>query len=121
MDEKLEKYLIQHKIRNREKHFVANFTGSIPPAQFLDDLALNLNNGADLIIYKTSAPSGMSLEVAQKCKLLAGEFGATFLVYDRTDIAFLTDADGVILDKNGITRTQAEKILGNEILIIEDY
>ena len=106
MDEKLQKHLINYKIRNRVKRFVANFTDKTDTAAFLDNLANELNNGADLIIFKTSAPSGISLEVARKAKLLAGEFDATFLVYDRADIAFLTEADGIILDENSITEAK---------------
>lgn len=118
MDEKLQKHLINYKIRNRVKRFVANFTDKTDTAAFLDNLANELNNGADLIIFKTSAPSGISLEVARKAKLLAGEFEATFLVYDRADIAFLTEADGIILDESGISETEARKILGENAIII---
>ena len=118
MDEKLQKHLINYKIRNRVKRFVANFTDKTDAAAFLDDLANELNNGADLIVFKTSAPSGISLEIARKAKLLAGEFDATFLVYDRTDIAFLTEADGIILDKNSIPEADTQKILGDSAIII---
>lgn len=117
MDEKLQKHLINYKIRNRVKRFVANFTDKTDTAAFLDNLANELNNGADLIIFKTSAPSGISLEAAKKAKLLAGEFEATFLVYDRADIAFLTEADGIILDESGISETEARKILGENAII----
>lgn len=118
MDEKLQKHLINYKIRNRVKRFVANFTDKTDTAAFLDNLANELNNGADLIIFKTSAPSGISLEAAKKAKFLAGEFEATFLVYDRADIAFLTEADGIILDESGISETEARKILGENAIII---
>ena len=118
MDEKLQKHLINYKIRNRVKRFVANFTDKTDTAAFLDELANELSNGADLIVFKTSAPSGISLEAARKAKLLAGEFDATFLVYDRADIAFLTEADGIILDESGISETEARKILGENAIII---
>lgn len=120
MDEKLQKHLINYKIRNRVKRFVANFTDKTDTAAFLDNLANELNNGADLIIFKTSAPSGISLEAAKKAKLLAGEFEATFLVYDRADIAFLTEADGIILDESGITEADTQKILGTDAIIIKN-
>lgn len=118
MDEKLQKHLINYKIRNRVKRFVANFTEETNLNKFLDNLARELNNGADLIVFKTNAPSGISLEAARKAKLLAGEFEATFLVYDRADIAFLTEADGIILDESGISETEARKILGENAIII---
>lgn len=118
MDEKLKKHLINYKIRNRVKRFVANFTDKTDTAAFLDELANELNNGADLIVFKTSASSGISLEAAKKAKLLADEFDATFLVYDRADIAFLTGADGIILDETGISETDARKIIGENAIII---
>lgn len=118
MDEKLRQHLIDYKIRNRQKRFVANFTDTTNIDEFLDYLAKELNDGADLIIFKTSAPTGISLNAAKKAKLLAGEFDATFLIYDRADIAFLTDADGVILDKNSISPSEAGKILGHDVIIL---
>ncbi len=119
MDEKLKQHLIDYKIRNRANRFVANFS-DVNEEEFLDNLAKELNNGADLIIFKTSAPTGISLNIAKKSKLLASEFDATFLVYDRTDIAFLTDADGILLDENSITESDATKILGESIIIIKE-
>lgn len=120
MDEKLRKHLIDYKIRNREKRFVANFTDDTSVDKFLDNLAGELSSGADLIIFKTSALSGISLEVAKKAKLLAGEFDATFLIYDRADLAFLTEADGILLDESSISETNARKILGDEAIIVTD-
>ncbi len=120
MDEKLRKHLINYKIRNRAKRFVANFSGE-NEQEFLDNLAKELKEGADLIIFKTIAPSGISLEAAKKAKLLAGEFDATFLIHDRADIAFLTEADGIILSKESISEADAAKILGNEAIIVKDY
>ena len=119
MDEKLRQHLIDYKIRNRQKRFVANFADTTNIDEFLDYLAKELNDGADLIIFKTSAPTGISLNAAKKAKLLAGEFDATFLIYDRADIAFLTDADGLALDETSISETEARKILGKDVLYIK--
>ncbi len=120
MDEKLRQYIIDYKIRNRAKRFVANFTDETNSGEFLDKLAQELNNGADLIIFKTVAPSGISVNTAKKAKLLAGEFDATFLIHDRADIAFLTEADGLFLDENSITEADAQKILGQDALFIKN-
>lgn len=119
MDEKLKKHLIDYKIRNRQKRFVANFTDTTNIDEFLDNLAKELNSGADLIIFKTSAPSGVSVEVAKKAQILAGEFDATFLVYDRADIAFLIEADGLALDETSISEFDVKKILGEDALFIK--
>ncbi|MCM1009259.1 MAG: thiamine phosphate synthase [Fusobacterium sp.] len=120
MDEKLKQHIIDYKIRNRQHRFVANFNLSTSPDEFLDSLAKELANGADLIIFKTTASTGISLEIAKKAKLLAGEFDATFLIYDRADIAFLIEPDGILLDENSISEIDAKKILGHEILIIKN-
>lgn len=118
MDEKLREHLIDYKIRNRRKRFVANFSDATNLDEFLDGLAKELSDGADLIIIKTTAATGISLNAAKKAKLLAGEFDATFLIYDRADLAFLTEADGLALDKNSITQAEAVKILGEDTLFI---
>lgn len=118
MDEKLRQHLIDYKIRNRQKRFVANFTDETNIDDFLDELARELNEGADLIIFKTTAQTGISLNAAKKAKLLAVEFDATFLIYDRADIAFLTESDGLAIDKNSISETEARKILGENSLFI---
>lgn len=120
MDEKLRKHLIDYKIRNRENRFVANFTENTNIENFLDEIAAQLNKGANLIIFKTTASSGISLDVAKKIQILASEFEATFLIYDRADIAFFTEADGIILDKNSISETNIKKLLGENTLIIRE-
>lgn len=120
MDEKLKQHIIDYKIRNRAKRFVAIFTDETNPGEFLDNLAQELSNGADLIIFKTIAATGISIKTAQKAKLLAGEFDATFFIYDRADIAFLTEADGLLLDENSITEDDAQKILGRDALFIKN-
>jgi len=120
MDEKLKQHIIDYKIRKKGKRFVANFTDETNPGEFLDNLAQELSNGADLIIFKTIAPTGISVKTAKKAKLLAGEFDATFLIYDRADIAFLTEADGLLLDENSISEADAQKILGQDALFIKN-
>ncbi len=120
MDEKLKQHIINYKIRNRQHRFVANFTDKTNIDEYLDDLAKELNNGADLIIFKTFAATGISLEAAKKAKLLCGEFDATFLINDRADIAFLTEADGLLLDENSISEKEARKILGQDAIIINN-
>lgn len=120
MDEKLKQHIIDYKIRNRQHRFVANFYDTIAPDEFLDNLAKELSNGTDLIIFKTSAATGISLDVARKAKLLAGEFDATFLIYDRADIAFLTEPDGILLDEKSISEHDARKILGDDAIFIKN-
>lgn len=119
MDEKLRKHLTDYKIRNRQKRFVANFTDETNADKFLDELAKELNSGADLIIFKTNANTGISIEIAQKAKLLCAEFDATFLIYDRADIAYLIEADGMALDPKSISESNAKKILGDNVLYIK--
>ncbi len=119
MDEKLRQHIIDYKIRNRQKRFVANFSDETPVDEFLDQIAKELSDGTDLIIFKTTACTGISLNAAKKIKLLAGEFDATFLIYDRADIAFLTEADGLALDENSICEADAGKILGEDSLFIK--
>lgn len=64
-----------------------------------------------------SLPSGEFLELASEMARLAGKADVNFIVNDRTDIAFLAQADGVHLGRDDLPLAAARKILGREKII----
>ncbi len=104
------------KLNNKDNYLtLSNFTDE---DAFLDGLASSLSNGADFIEFvPTSLPTQTTIETAKKIKLLCEEFNATFVIRERLDIAYLSEADGVTLTLNSFTPKQAKQILGENALI----
>ena len=48
---------------------------------------------------------------------LTAVFGALFIISDRIDIAKILDADGVILDKTGMSIADAQKLIEGGMLL----
>ena len=85
---------------------------------FLDKLAEILAAGAEVIqIEKNNLSDKDFLSLANKTKQLCAEFGATFIVKSRVDIAYLSEADGVNLEQEDIDIRLAREILGENSII----
>jgi len=87
----------------------------------LDRIANVISNSASiLILCNESLSDSTYLKLIKKIKLLCAEFCASILIYSRSDIAFLSEADGIYLDKNSISSHLAEHIIGPEKLICSE-
>lgn len=85
---------------------------------FLDKLAEILAAGAEVVqIEKNNLSDKDFLSLANKTKQLCAEFGATFIVKSRVDIAYLSEADGVNLEQEDIDIRLAREILGENSII----
>ena len=59
----------------------------------------------------------MVVEIASKLRILCDEYGATFIVNNRSDIAMIVEADGVHLGQNDISPQDARTVLGENAII----
>lgn len=85
---------------------------------FLDAIASALQGGVDIVILRELAyPDNVVVEIASKLRILCDEYGATFIVDNRSDIAMIVEADGVHLGQNDIAPCDARKILGENSII----
>lgn len=85
---------------------------------FLDAIASALQGGVDIVILRELAyPDNVVVEIASKLRILCDEYGATFIVNNRSDIAMIVEADGVHLGQNDISPQDARTVLGENTII----
>lgn len=85
---------------------------------FLDAIASALQGGVDIVILRELAyPDNVVVEIASKLRILCDEYGATFIVNNRSDIAMIVEADGVHLGQNDINPQDARTVLGENAII----
>ncbi|MBP7212284.1 thiamine phosphate synthase [bacterium] len=104
------------KISNKTHCFLAEYDKHSSDDEILDKIALELSNTSDIILLNIK-PDNKAVDLGKKTKVLCSEFGATFLIYNRADIALLTGADGILLTESGISIKNAREILGETSLI----
>ena len=85
---------------------------------FLDAIASALQGWVDIVILRELAyPDNVVVEIASKLRILCDEYGATFIVNNRSDIAMIVEADGVHLGQNDISPQDARTVLGENAII----
>jgi len=114
MQSKLNKYLLEKK-ENYKKVSLQDFNSN---NDFLDNVALLLNSKADVIELETKGINASSIiKAGKRIRELTAVFGALFIISDRIDIAKILDADGVILDKTGMSIADAQKLIEGGMLL----
>lgn len=114
MQSKLNKYLLEKK-ENYKKVSLQDFNSN---NNFLDNVALLLNSKADVIELETKGIDASSIiKAGKRIRELTAVFGALFIISDRIDIAKILDADGVILDKTGMSIADAQKLIEGGMLL----
>ncbi len=103
---------------NKKLYLVTNSDKFENDDAFLDAVASALKGGVDILqLREKTMPANRIIELGKKIKLLCAEYGATFIVNDRVDIAYVLEADGVHLGQDDMDVESARKILGNNAII----
>ncbi|HPS59367.1 MAG TPA: thiamine phosphate synthase [Spirochaetota bacterium] len=76
------------------------------------------DNGAGIILLRSAAGTDMAdLEAAKRISSLCKERGILFFLYSRPDMALLSGAQGLCLERDDIPSSEARKITGGDMLI----
>ena len=103
---------------NKKLYLVTNSDKFENDDAFFDAVASALKGGVDILqLREKTMPANRIIELGKKIKLLCAEYGATFIVNDRVDIAYVLEADGVHLGQDDMDVESARKILGNNAII----
>ena len=82
------------------------------------ELPLLLENGADMIQLRAKGIEDKELlAIAKTVRRLTAKYRKLFIMNDRADVAYLSNADGVHLGKEDINIKEARKILGADKII----
>jgi thiamine-phosphate pyrophosphorylase len=85
---------------------------------FLDATASALQGGVDILQFREKTmPAKKFLELGKKLKQLCLEYGVTFIINDRIDIAAILEADGVHLGQDDLSVKAAREILGEKCIV----
>lgn len=106
------------KLEKKKLFLITNSDKFLSKDDFLDAIASALQGGVDIVLYREKElPDCVKVEVAHKIRALCDEYGATFIVNDRADIANIVEADGILLGQNDIKVEDAREILGQNAVI----
>lgn len=118
MWDKLKEQFNLLKLEKKKLYLITNSDKFISKDEFLDAIASALQGGVDIVqLREKSIPDNVIVEVGHKIRTLCDEYGATFIVNNRADIACIVEADGVHLGRDDISITDAREILGTNSII----
>jgi thiamine-phosphate pyrophosphorylase len=106
------------KLEKKRLYLITNSDKCSTKDEFLDVIAASLQGGVDIVqLHENSIPDNVLVDIGHKIRILCDEYGATFLVNNRIDIAQVVEADGVHLGQSDINIADARAILGSHSII----
>ena len=106
------------KLEKKKLCLITNSDKFISNELFLDAIASAIQGGVDIVQLKeTTFPDYVMAEIAKKIRIVCDEFGATFVVNSRCDIAQIAEADGVHLEGDSVNISDARTIMGEHSVI----
>lgn len=106
------------KLEKKKLCLITNSDKFISNELFLDAIASAIQGGVDIVQLKeTTFPDYVMAEIAKKIRVVCDEFGATFVVNSRCDIAQIAEADGVHLEGDSVNISDARTIMGEHSVI----
>ena len=118
MWDKLKEQFNLLKLEKKKLYLVTNSDKFLSKDIFVDATASALQGGVDIVqLNEYSIPDNVTVEIGRKFRTLCDEFGATYLVNNRVDIARITEADGVHLEQGSISIKDAKEILDDNAII----
>lgn len=118
MWDKLKEQFNLLKLEKKKLCLITNSDKFLSKDEFLDALASALQGGVEIVIFREKViPDSVKVELGHKIRILCDEYGATFIVNDRADIAYIVEADGIHLGEDDISVSDAREILGQNSII----
>lgn len=106
------------KLEKKKLYLITSSEKFLSKDDFLDAVASALQGGVDVVqLREKCIPDNVIVELGHKIRTLCDEYGATFIVNDRADIARIVEADGVHLGNDDISIANAREILGSNAIV----
>ena len=118
MWDKLKEQFNLLKLEKKKLYLITSSERFVSKDDFLDAIASAVQGGVDIIqLREKSIPDNVIVEIGHKIRTLCDEFGATFIINDRADIAKIVQADGVHLGYDDISIADAREVLGENAIV----
>lgn len=105
-------------LKSKQNYTTARLNTLIDETALLDRIAKALNFGTDILELEFDDVVFVNaIEIGKKIKLLCAEFNSLLIIKERSDIAFVLEADGIALNSSSIDIHSAKHILGENVLI----
>lgn len=115
---KLKEKYNQIKLADKKLYLVTNSDNFESDDAFLDAIASSLEGGVDILqLREKTMPASRIFELGKKIKQLCLQYGTTFIINDRIDLALLLEADGVHLGQDDLDVKSAREILGDNAIV----
>ena len=105
------------RLIGKTSYLIASSEKFLSTDEFLDAIALQLENGIEVIELRENNNAKNTIEYGKRIRELCSIYNALFIVYDRIYIAQIIHADGVYIPENGIDIDIAREFLGKNIII----
>ena len=120
-----EKLYAKYKLEGKSQYVSVELLRNEEDDAFLDRLASFLVDSCEVLEFRGSnLTTKRFVKLAKKVRQLCAQFGVIFIIGERVDVAFVVQADGICVDKNGFPIEEIRDILGKSSLIgfrYEDY
>ena len=118
---KLKEQFNHLKLEKKKLYLITNSDNFESKEVFLDAIVSALQGGVDIIrLEEPQFPDDILVEIGRKIRILCDEFGATFIIDSRFDIARIVEADGVHLGTSCVNISDAREVLGGTAIIGKD-
>lgn len=110
------------RLKNKDLYLIVEYNFFNDETTFLDFIATELENGAQIIHINTENKSTREIyNTGKKLRGLCSIYNALLIVNDRIDIVQAIEADGIFLDENSFDVNTAREMLGTNVIIGTNY
>jgi len=118
MWDKLKEQFNLLKLEKKKLCLITNSDKFVSKDEFIDATASALQGGVDMVLLnEPDIPDSVLVDIGRKIRILCDEYGATFIVNSRADIAMMTEADGVHLEPNDAGVADVREIMPHNAII----
>ena len=104
------------RLKDRKKYLTVSLKNAND--NLLDFIASQLNFGVDIIeINGDNLNAKTVMEQVKIIRELCSIYNALLIIYDRADIALAVEADGVVINSNGIPVDKTRELIGHNMIL----
>lgn len=107
-----------YRLNRTNSYLIIDITQKIDNIDAFFNSCADFIKNIDILHIKNSILNTKELiEIIKTLKLICAEFNTILILEDRCDIAFITDIDGVFLNKNSFSDIDAKEMFGDNKII----